>query len=281
MKKIIKNLYYKLRYSLGFYKKKSTEFYDDHLWKISDNKQVVDSKNHLDHVKDKYLGKRCFIVGNGPSLNEMDLNLMKDDYVFVSNSFYLKFGELEFIPQFITLEDHLVAEDNQCEFLNLKGIDKYYPFDLRKILFKDENSTYVNMHRATLHHSSSKFPLFSDNCSENIYWGGTVLYMSLQLAAHMGFSEVYLIGVDLSYKIPNDTLLKGTVLTSQSDDPNHFDAKYFGKGKRWHMPEVDRMQKAFDRAYEAMDQKGIKLYNSTLGGNLVNIPRKEFNELFK
>ncbi len=275
------NLYYKFRYALGFYKKKLTEFYDDHFWKMNDNNQVIDSKHHLDLVKDKYIGKRCFVVGNGPSLNEMDLNLMKDDYVFVSNSFFLKFDELGFIPQFITVEDHLVAEDNQSEFLDLKRIQKYYPFDLRKTLFKDENSIYVNMHRATIHHSSPEFPLFSHDCSENIYWGGTVLYMSLQLAAHMGLSEVYLIGVDLTYKIPKDILLKGSVLTSQSDDPNHFDAKYFGKGKRWHLPEVDRMQKAFDHAYEAMGRKGIKLYNATLGGNLVNIPRKEFNELFK
>ncbi len=35
--------------------------------------------------KNKYAGKRCFILGNGPSLKEQDLSLLKDEYVFTVN----------------------------------------------------------------------------------------------------------------------------------------------------------------------------------------------------
>jgi hypothetical protein len=206
---------------------------------------------------------------------------MKDDFVFASNSFFLKFNELEFKPQFLTVEDHLVAEDNRIKFQELKGIIKFFPFDLRKTLRKDKDTVYVNLKRAAVHHTSDKFPLFNCDCEKYFYWGGTVLYMSLQLAAHMGFTKIYLLGVDLSYQIPDDALIQGSVITSQSDDPNHFNGEYFGKGKRWHLPEVDRMQRAFDHANKAICEKGSVLYNVTIGGNLKNVPRNEYVKLFK
>lgn len=36
--------------------------------------------------KDKYKGKRCFIVGTGPSLKEQDLSVLKNKLVFTVNS---------------------------------------------------------------------------------------------------------------------------------------------------------------------------------------------------
>ena len=105
--------------------------------------------------------------------------------------------------------------------------------------------------------------------------------MNLQLAQYLGFEEVYLIGVDLSYTIPDDATVKGSVITSNSDDPNHFDSTYFGSGKKWHLPETNRMQKSFTNAYLEMKKNGTKLFNATIGGNLKNIPRVEYESLFE
>ena len=52
----------------------------------------------------------------------------------------------------------------------------------------------------------------------------------------MGFSEVYLIGVDHSF----DTKGKANqTVVSTGDDPNHFSPEYFGKGFRWQLPDLD------------------------------------------
>ena len=56
-----------------------------------------------------------------------------------------------------------------------------------------------------------------------------------------GFSEVYLIGMDFSYSLPESTEIEGCNYTSQEDDPNHFHPDYFGKGKKWHDPQLDRV----------------------------------------
>lgn len=274
------NLYYRIRYRLGFFKKKILEFSHNIEWKLMLSNEIRVSKKRLKDLRMKNAGKRCFVVGNGPSLNKMDLDLMKDEVVIVSNSFYLKFDDLGFTPTYLTVEDRLVAEDNQSEFSQLKGITKVFPYDLSSILKHDDNTIYTNLKRAEVHHTSPEFPPFSLDCTDKMYWGGTVAYMSIQLAAHLGFTEIYLIGIDLTYSIPKDTIQKGSVLTSQSDDPNHFDSRYFGAGKRWHLPEVERMQVSFDKASTELEKKGIKIFNATVGGNLKNIERVNYNELF-
>lgn len=267
------SIYYRIRYFLGKKKKALSEMWHTVF--------VPAEIERLRALRNAYSDKdRCFIIGNGPSLNSMDLNLMKNDIVFCSNSFFLKFNDLEFTPSFITVEDHLVAEDNFEVFNNLKGIKKIFPIDLRHILADDCETYWVNFRRAFL--NIRKDGNFKFNVQEDIfYWGGTVLYMNLQLAAFMGFKKIYLIGVDLSYSIPKDASIAGSVITSNSDDPNHFDGTYFGKGKRWHLPETQRMQNSFVNAHSSLSESGISLFNATYGGNLKDVPRVDYNSLFE
>lgn len=268
----MKKLYYRLRYFFGLQKKKILELRDYILLKSKFNK--------IQFFKKRYNNRRCFIIGNGPSLNSMNLNLMKEDVVFCSNSFFLKFKDLEFKPTFITVEDHLVAEDNFKELEKLEGITKIFPIDLRHILANTANTYWIELRRALNNKTREKKFKFNIE-KETFYWGGTVLYMNLQLAAYMGFKNIYLIGVDLSYSIPKDADIRGSVITSNSDDPNHFNPSYFGKGKRWHIPETDRMQESFTNAYKELKKSNIYLYNATVGGNLKDVPRVEYNSLFK
>src|SRR5512139_2649265 len=41
-------------------------------------------------------GERCFIIGNGPSLNDTDLSKLKDEFTFGMNRIYLLFPDLGF-----------------------------------------------------------------------------------------------------------------------------------------------------------------------------------------
>lgn len=269
----MKDKLYTLRYFLGRKKKMILEVIDYLI-------VAPRFKTKIRTLRNRYSNKRCFVVGNGPSLNSMNLNLMKDDVVFCSNSFFLKFKELEFKPSFITVEDHLVAEDNFEELNKLEGIIKIFPIDLRHILVNSTNTYWIELRRAFKNKTPEKSFKFNIK-KETFYWGGTVLYMNLQLAAYMGFKDIYLIGVDLSYSIPKDADIRGSVITSNSDDPNHFNPSYFGKGKRWHLPETDRMQKSFTNAHKELKKSNINLHNATVGGNLKDIPRVDYNSLFE
>ena len=67
------------------------------------------------------LGKRCFIIGNGPSLVKCDLTLLKNEITIGSNGIFLIFEKMGFKPTFYTVEDGLVAEDRADEINRIKG----------------------------------------------------------------------------------------------------------------------------------------------------------------
>lgn len=90
----------------------------------------------------------------------------------------------------------------------------------------------------------------------------------------MGLREVYLLGIDLSYSVPKDET--GDVIISKIQDVNHLHPGYFGPGKRWHQPKVERMARSFAYAGEFFQSNGNALYNATLGGNLEDLPRTDF-----
>ena len=46
------------------------------------------SLHKLMELKGRHAGERIFIIGNGPSLNKMDLRLLKDEVTIASNGLY-------------------------------------------------------------------------------------------------------------------------------------------------------------------------------------------------
>ena len=125
-------------------------------------------------------------------------------------------------------------------------------------------------------HENYSWPLFSLDASKELYWGGTVTYMAIQLAVYMGFKNIYLIGIDLSYKLPKTV---DGIIVSDDDDVNHFSKNYFGKGKRWHDPKTERMQRALDKAEQECNKIGVQLVNCTNGGNLKNLKRIDLKKV--
>ena len=60
---------------------------------------------------------------------------------------------------------------------------------------KKENVNYLNCKIETYYPG---YPKFSDDLTEGIYSGTTVLYAMFQIAVYMGFKNIYLLGVDFS-----------------------------------------------------------------------------------
>ena len=228
-------------------------------------------------LHNQYHGKRCFIIGNGPSLNKIDLTLLKNEYTFGVNAIYTNHEKMGFYPSFYVVEDVFVAEDRSNEINNYHHGLKFFGNYLKYCLKTDEHTHWLNV---KLYGQYKNFPGFGEFAAQKLYAGGTVSYLCMQLAFYLGFSEVYLIGFDHSYSIPKEALLKGTSITSTGDDVNHFNADYFGKGKRWHDPQVDRMEEAYKKAKYHYEKNNRKIYNATFGGQLEVFERKDYTTLF-
>ena len=58
---------------------------------------------------------------------------------------------------------------------------------------------------------------------------------------YLGFKEIYLLGVDMNYLNQKSVTKedKRDWIAKDDDDPNHFDPRYFGKGKKYHRPRID------------------------------------------
>lgn len=220
--------------------------------------------------------KRVFVIGNGPSLKKTDLSLLRDEVTIGFNGIFLHDS---FTPTIYVVEDHLVAEDRQKEILAYRCPVKVFPSYLAYCLEPQANTIFLN------HRSRVSFPVdtdFSDQAGTVSYTGGTVTYTGLQIAASLGAEQIVLVGVDASYTVAdverNDSYGTG-VLTSKSDDTNHFDPRYFGAGYRWHDPNVHTMLQAYRKAQQHARRNGFEIINATAGGQLEVFPRVRLEQL--
>ena len=236
----------------------------------------------LRELRRQYAGKeRCFIIGNGPSLNRTDLTKLRDEVTFGVNGLFLKFEEMGFAPTFYVVEDHLVAEDRAQEINAIKGPLKLFPFNLAYCLDEGPDTLFFN-HRPRPNPAGFEF---STDASRITYTGCTVTFTCMQLAFYLGFPEIYLVGVDASYEIPKAVERHDhygvAVLDMQGDDPNHFHPDYFGKGYRWHDPQVNKMVAAYGEARRVTEARGVRIRNATIGGKLEVFERVDYESLFR
>lgn len=237
----------------------------------------------LGNFYNKYKGKRCVIIGNGPSLNKIDLGKIQSEYTFGVNSLYYKTLDCGFMPTFFVVEDSSVMKENLSAIKSYRPQYKFFPTIYRKLHGEDHNVFFFKMNRGFYEKSSPNYcvPRFSTDFSKIAYCGQSVTHINLQLAFFMGFSEVYLIGMDFSYVIPESHSRKGDVLVSDTDDPNHFHKDYFGKGKSWKDPKLDRVLMNYRMAKLAYESSGRKIYNATAGGKLEIFPRVNYDTVFR
>src|SRR3990172_428492 len=132
----------------------------------------------IERFRNTRLGDTCVILGNGPSLNVRDLDLLKYE-TFGSNKIY----RLPFTPTYYAIID----EDMMKTCLPLPPS------------FKPKESFI----RAEAGVDNPIYPIvaagFSLDPANFVVMGGTVTYALLQLAYYMGFATCLLLGVDHKY----------------------------------------------------------------------------------
>jgi len=240
---------------------------------------ITENERDLLRLKNLHEGERAVIIGNGPSLNLCDLKKLKNEITFGVNSIFLNYETMGFHPTYYVVEDIFVAEDRAKEINQYYGPKtKFFGNYLRYCIDEADDILWLNVRFR--YEDYPDFPHFSKNAARMVWTGGTVSYICLQLAYYMGFREVYLVGFDHSYNIPSDANIAGTTIVSQSEDPNHFDPNYFGKGYRWHDPKVERMEQAYRKTKKIFEIDGRKIFNATKGGKLEVFERVDYDDIF-
>ena len=244
------------------------------------------------NFKDRYKGKRCFVVGNGPSLNQQDLSLLENEYVFTVNELmrHKEFGKLK-------SNFHVLADP----FYYKKGYEEKIQ-KMMSIIEKEENIPEVFFPVQgkeiieELKFQNIKFHYFLVGCNmyepykkkfnyaKSVPGFYTVVQYAITLAIYMGFSEIYLLGCDMTgYRKMEDKVLgKG--------EENHCYKVSEEERKKLYKDEnvsceaffsgYAQMFKDYRRLLEYTKREGIRLVNVTEGGMLDSLPREKFESLF-
>ncbi|MGZ4732521.1 MAG: 6-hydroxymethylpterin diphosphokinase MptE-like protein [Terriglobales bacterium] len=223
--------------------------------------------------KDEYKGQRAFIIGNGPSLHQTDLKKLKNEFTFGLNRIFLMFPTLGFQTSCLVCVNDLVVEQSLND-IDALAIPKFISWRSRR--FFSPSQTISSL--PTFLYTTYESPKFATDVRGRLWEGATVTNVALQLAFHMGFQRVVLIGVDHNYSTkgePNKTVV------SQGDDPNHFSASYFGKGFRWQLPDLDMSEVGYGMARAAYEKAGREVLDATVGGKLTVFPKVPYNSLFQ
>ena len=230
---------------------------------------AVTSRFRMRRYKNLHSGERCFIIGNGPSLNKMDLQLLHDEITFGANRIYLLFPKMGFHTNYYVSVNRLVIRQCSKDIENL-AMPRFISWYARDYISCKSDIIFIrDPHDRDLG--------FSRNPKWHICEGATVTYVAMQLAYYMGFKQVILIGVDHYFATtgePHKTVI------SMGEDPDHFDPNYFGKGFRWQLPDLEASESAYRLAKINFEQDDREILDATIDGKLDIFPKVDYQALF-
>ena len=223
--------------------------------------QFKEHYSRLTELKDKYLGERCFVLGMGPSLDKTRFDLIRNEHFIVANNFYQGMGKFKINPEFWVVADDAVFDIHSKMLLRI-DTNLFLTEDATRIFLENKQHYMEGMLKEPIVirplGNMDTWKTLSKDLRKGAY-GGMVIWSSLQLALHLGFKEVYLLGCDCD-------LSKGI----------HFkEANYFGIIKDVWEPVFER----YKICRKIFEKEGKKIYNATVGGDLEVFERRNVEEL--
>ena len=226
----------------------------------------------MEALKAKYQGKRCWIVGNGPSLAHTPLDELQWEYCFGLNKISMIFERTAWRPSFLVSTTTDLQDSNYRAEVE-RGIQSSYRGFVDGTAWPENKRLPENAYRLNCSQSEAlkaadgQDDFWSDDPTERVSKFGSTILPAFQLAAWMGFTHIYLVGCDLGYRSFGD-----------GGDLNHFTADYYPTGAI-----EDGENAAMIRAHEiaAVNCKrlGVEIYNATIGGELEVHSRIDFQQV--
>ena len=209
--------------------------------------------------KDRHKGKRCFVIGNGPSLTPEILDRLTDEYTFAVNRIAKIFDRTHWRPTYYVgitdaLYDGRHAKDIFRGIYSAAVAFCWDRYSDRPEANEKGNIIYLPCSHTQDHKTERAMDdWWSDDIAERIDKFGVAAYSAMQVAAYMGFSTIYIVGCDGNYQPPRD-----------GKDLSHFDKAYrpFDVEPDYDYDELNRaLQRAHEIAEKASVRLGFKIYN--------------------
>lgn len=212
------------------------------------------SRRQLRRLRNRHYGEKAVVVCNGPSLLKEDLHLLQGVFTFGLNKINLLFDRHSFRPSCIVAINPFVIAQNR-NFFSETAIPLFLASDARSLVRYRDGVTFLHL---------SEQPKFARDCSMSLAPGFTVTFVALQLAFHMGFKDVALIGCDHTFA---QTGPANAVVQGGASDPSHFDSRYFANVS-WQLPDLAGSEYYYSLARDTYNAFDRTVLNATTGGQL-------------
>ena len=219
-------------------------------------------------------GKRCFIIGNGPSLITADLNKLLDEDCFAANYIFLVYPGTAWRPKYYVMGDRytkITEEQIENVGAEIAFLGDYF-CRFNDILPK--NAVCLHQH-VRLFESHCKA---SSDISKYVANLATVSFISMQIAAYMGYSEIYLLGFDHSYSM--ELSRNGTVIKTDAKQSHFFKTADTSVDPKDMVGNTYGMTRAYEAFRDYAREHDIVVKNATRGGKLEVFERVDFDSLF-
>ncbi len=240
------------------------------IWDRSLSERIIENKKRVETFRDIHKGERCFIIANGPSLQQIDFDLLKGEYTIGMNRIYMMEKDKGFLPTYLAVSDVAVQLEQFREEYENVPVPKFYSW-FGRYLFPEKNKT-INYF---FQHFKNDF---SADFTKTIGNSKSVTYVCMQLAFYMGFDEVILIGKDHSYNITGKA---GEKVLADGKEENHFIKGYYKEGQIWKVPNYEEEEHSYKLARKAFESAGRKIVDATVNGNLNVFEKVDFFTFFK
>jgi hypothetical protein len=219
-------------------------------------------------------GNRCFIIGTGPSLAVEDLEKLKGEITFGSNRIFEIFKQTDWRPTYYMNQDYQLICKFSEEIKNLEVKRKFMPIEAMKFFSGLTDASYFVLRYKEFYPKDADF---STHIDKYMGQGFTVTYGAIQMAYYMGFSEVYLLGIDHNYSI---SLNEKGIPVIQNNVKDYFKGST-ASNTGLNLPRIEESTMAYMTARKFAEMhKDFHIFNATRGGKLECFERVNFDSLF-
>jgi hypothetical protein len=206
--------------------------------------------------------KTLIVIGNGPSLKDVDFSLLDGLDTFGLNSAYRVYEKLNWYPTYHGCFDYVVTDSHRDSFVKLINTGKIRThFHIRDLSSK-ENFQFINL---IPYNSSDKMNSCVDDFG-NFHDNGNSGANACSVGVCLGYKKIILLGVDCNYvefidgckKEGNKLVMDKTPETN----PNYWFDDYQQKGDEYNVPHGQGFHKpTWNRFAYRCAQSNIEVVN--------------------
>lgn len=251
--------------------------------------ELKNMKGDLNELKNAHHSESCWIIGNGPSINQTDVLLLKNRNTFVANGFVLHKDFSELSPTYYVATNPTLMKSSfltQNVLPRLAGTSTKVFLDISardRITFPMDKVYFVH---------TTESPLIVDaeynlDITRLLYGtrASVVIQAIIPIAVYMGFKQIFLVGCDCDYgsftfgatHFYGDA--KGNTNLIEIDHAaKQLYPKFYAEGEESAKLVTQFSNHEYAIVDNAVKKHGVNIYNCTIGGKLTVFPRMNLED---